>query len=160
MKKIKYFIITILIIIILLIRFSMIDIFKYIKEKVKDDFSLYNLSFIYANTFQDDISKVSSTETISVKDYYSQDEKIYVTTLNNKVSIPYKGIITKRNNNFIRIEVSYDISFYIANINPEVVMYQSVGQNEVLGRSESYVIWSDNAINLNLLNYEIVEDEA
>lgn len=150
----------ILALILILIRYLSFSSFQAIKTWFKDDFSLYNLSLIYANGFNDGIADVSGHEVIYVKDYQINSDSIAVTMLGEELRLPFNGLITKKNNDFIKIEVAYDVIFYIQGIKPSVILYEGVAKNEQLGTGSSYLIWSNEKENLSLLNYEIFKSEA
>ncbi len=135
------------------------DIFIRIRTYIQDEISLYNLSFIYAN-MSNGVSDVSQKTEINVKDFYLDNNKYYITTINNEVRLPFRGLITQKQKNIIKYEVAYDVVFYIYLDKTNVILYESLSKNEIIGYSEVYQIWSNNIANLSLLNYTKIYDEA
>lgn len=159
MKHIKYIVYFVLLSTTLLVRYLDYNLFQKIKSHFEAEISLYRLSFIYANIGIGD-TDVSLKEEIIVKDFQKEESYYVVMPLNNEVRLPFSGLITKKNHDFITFEVAYDVIFYLALDNSSVLLYEPLAKNEKLGISSTYKIWSNKDINLKLLNYTKNFDEA
>lgn len=105
---------------------------------INDDYDeLQLVSYIAGNLFDNEL-KVSN-EKINVIDYKIIDNSLYIYPINNNVSLPFNGIITKKSNNHIRISNHNDTyNIYLDKSN--YYLYQYYNQGLSLGRCSNYFI--------------------
>lgn len=148
-----------LIFLVLIIRFLFNDIFVIIKYYLLDEISLFKISYLYAFGYNKEIEAVNQYDAILVKSYQRINDTYYVEVLNNTIEFPFEGIVVSKNNDFIKIDVENNISFYISNFEYDVLLYEHLNPNQIIGFGNSYYIWSDNITNLDYLSYCVAYEE-
>lgn len=158
-KKVKAILFSFILLVIIFIRFAFPKIFLVIKNVISKTLSLYSLSFLLVgNPYK--YNEVSKTNEISVMECTYSDENIYVKLLSDEVTIPFNGIVVKKNSNTIGIEVSKNVIFYLNVNNSPCFLYECIGPKTVLAYQNSYVIYSNDAKNLEYLNYKVSYNEV
>lgn len=153
LKKLRNGIFLILLISIIIIRIFYKPTFYKIKSSIKKQINLYYLSTIYTNIYNGKTT-ISNNNYIICKDYKRVDDTYEISSLGGNVVFPFKGLITYKDNDTLGITISKDITFYYSNIKPKRMLYTQVNENDVLGISDNYYIYSNNALNMKYLNFK------
>ena len=157
-KKIKIITFSFLTTLIVFLKILFPNIFLWIKNMISKSLSLYSLSFLLVgNPYT--YNEVARTNEISVKECIYYEESIYVNLLNNEVTLPFSGIVIKKNKDVIGVEVSKNIIFYLNVDNSPCFLYEYVTPDTILAYQNSYLIYSNDIKNLEYLNYKVSYNE-
>ncbi|MGM9970278.1 MAG: hypothetical protein ACI35S_07775 [Anaeroplasma sp.] len=149
MKKI-----TILVVIVLL---SILKINNYDGLLYKE-IDIYDISSIVGSNLYEEAKAVAAIP-VDVLDYELKEEGLYIKTINNRIILPFDGVVTTFKNNFIELDTNYGIISIYGDIKCNYRLYQYYYHNTILGSGKEFTLVSDNysSIVSNLrINYETV----
>ena len=123
---------------------------------IENEIKLNKISFLFLDYDYDIL--VGNTD-IEVLDYYIENNMLVVKPLANKVILPFSGIISEINKEYIVIE-SINNNYYIYGLDKtNFLLYKYYYQNQVLGEAPYYKIVCDDVsdvVSYFRINYEII----
>ncbi len=144
--------------VVIFTRFVLPKFFNTIKRFLSKSLSLYSLSFLLVGNPYN-YKAVSSTNEIIVKEYVHNRDSIYVKLLSDEVTIPFSGLIIKKMDCLIGVEVAKNIIFYLCVKDSPCLLYESITPETILAHQDSYIIYSNNPKNLDYLNFKVNYNE-
>lgn len=137
-----------------MIRFLFKNLFLKLKGFMMYEISLLSLfsNLIGINALTKEVSK---SNIIYCKDFIKYDDGYLVYTINNMVSIPFEGIVSKKGDGFIRIDIGSNIIFTLSKIDSKLYLYERISPDTIIANSSSYYI-SANQTNLSYLDFKVI----
>lgn len=106
------------------------------------------------------IKEVSLSSELLCQDFIEYKNGYYITLLNNEIIFPFNGVVISKCGINVSIDIGSNIIYILSYDNIELNIYEHINENDIIGYSNSYYIYSNNFENLKLLNYKVYDEKV